>query len=162
MRKDILITDPEFCEKLANSLKAQYPEFDTSNAKFYESSYVEDEVKTPQSKPVVVTDPDEAYCRIIAKYLNDNYINTGVWNGGPNRPWLNRKDEKAMEEGYKEAVKFVVDRHEAALWLEVKQYFNLAKVNTKQRKPTWNRVKEILKYKTVGKTKRAVRKYLYS
>lgn len=122
---------------------------------------VEDKVE--ESEPI--TNSDELYCKLIATHLAKNYVNTGIWCSGPsNRPWMNRKDEKAMEEGYKSAVKFVVDRYEDALWLEVKQFFKLAKVSTKQgqRKPSWSRVKDILTYKTIGKTKRSVRKYLYS
>lgn len=102
----------------------------------------------------------KTYCDEVAKHLSTNYM-YGVWGFYPTYSNMSKTDMLAMEKGYKYAVKHAVNIFEESLWFEVKHYLGLKKVKGKT-KPSWDRVKEILLYKTVGKTKRAIRKYLYS
>lgn len=109
-----------------------------------------------------LTYDERSYCELVAKHLTEHYMTGQIDAGWSNLPSMRAADFKALESGYKTAVKYAVDLFESALWLEVKQYFGIIKMSKGARKPSWDRVSEILKYKTVGKTKRAVRRYLYS
>ncbi len=150
MNRDILVTEPDTIRDLIESVKKHMPDLDPSEGVFYQSG-----VEVPlQPEPV---DADKLYCDYVARYLASHYMN-GIWEGGPIRPWMNKTDKLAMESGYKSAVKFAVDKFESSLWLEVKRYIGLSKCT---KKPTRERVIDILKYKTIGKTKNAIRRYLY-
>lgn len=110
-----------------------------------------------------ISPENRSYTELVAKHLADHYM-TGQFGMGHliNMKPMSKADRLAMASGYQAAVKFAVTRFEDALWTEVKQYFGIAKVSKGLKKPEWKRVSDILKYKTIGKTKNAVRRYLYS
>jgi hypothetical protein len=108
-----------------------------------------------------LTEADRAYCELVAKHLAANYTKGNFPCGGLNLPHMTKEDHKAMASGYKDAVKYAVNRFESGLWSEVRQYIGLSKPLRGAKKPTRERVFEILRYKMIGKTKNAIRRFLY-
>lgn len=106
-----------------------------------------------------ISDYDKGYAQKIAEHLANNY-DKGYWDFNMNYSF-SLKDFRSLQEVYYNTVSDAKQRYQKELNDLMLRYLRLKKLRPEESRITFSKFREILHYKIIYRSKKAIRDYLY-